>query len=171
MEQKGCWEASVLFPRLTSVSATLCGLLIGLVGCGGAHVEDTVSELTVPRTKKLLLALPHRYDFRVVDRPQGAYGAVAGRAYGRHHTYIDFGISLGAHPAPIPVQQAGVSEAESFPEAGFVFTANVLVQEKNGGWVAGRQLLNHAQWREANRMVTEMEQRLCQATTGGPCTI
>jgi hypothetical protein len=41
----------------------------------------------------------------------------------------------------------------------------------NGKLVQGRQIHTEAQWNESARMRVDIEEKLCQATTGKPCGI
>lgn len=156
--------------------AMISSMAIGLVaiasGCGdganGAEAGDR-RQLTPALTKQVLEELPYRYEFRQVPLPKGAIGAVAGRAHGKHRTYIDFGIALGENALPVPVSDAGAADFARYP--GFAFTSNLIVEVRNGKFASGRQLRTQAQWLEASNMVVEMAGKLCRAITGRPCPV
>lgn len=151
--------------------AVVVGVAIacGAGGCGGDSASGDSQIPSAVETKKLLLELPYRYEFRTVKGPAGASAAVGGRVFGRHSTWFDFGVSLGSNsPKPVPVPRGG---AEVVGNPGFVFSTNVLVRGENGQFKAGEQLRTRAQWRESGHMATEMEQALCRAITGRPCPV
>ena len=141
-----------------------------IVGCGGAALGDGPKKvLTAPEAKQLLLQLPYEYTFRPVALPKGATGALAGRAVGTHRTVVHFGVALGKEPEAVPVPHAGIAGAYGYPLGGFVFTEDLLVRHRHHKWVEGKQFHTGAQWKEANKMVVAMEEKLCRATTGEAC--
>jgi hypothetical protein len=115
----------------------------------------------------LLLQLPYRYHWRQVELPKGASGALAGTAFGKHHTVLHFGLALGREPYPVPVPRAGTTG--SYGYGGYVYTDDILVPGKHGKWIVGPQFHTGAQWREGNEMEVQMEEKLCRAETGEPC--
>ena len=151
-----------------------CGLAVTLlamaVGCGCGASADGEATGTPPHSldaaeaKQLLSTLPYRYRWRKVKPPEGATGAVAGTAVGKHRTVLHFGVALGADPEPVPVPGSGTVSAYGYPRGEFVFTDDVITRDG-----IGKQITNEAQWREANLMVVEMEEKLCKAVTGEPC--
>lgn len=139
----------------------------GVFGCGSGH--ENSGSFTEADIKDILQQLPYRYEFRRVQLPRGASAAIAGRVYGPHHTWFDFGIAIGNSGAAIPVPRAGVSGAVGNP--GFVFTDNELVRSRGAGWEPGPQFHTSAQWDEASHMATEINERLCRVITGNPCPV
>jgi hypothetical protein len=131
-----------------------------MAGCGEASV------LSVHETKDLLRKLPYRYEFWEVPIPEGAKAAIAGRAIGRHHTELNFGIALGYGLKPVMLRQ---SAAEFDYQRSFIFTSDILVRGPDGRLESAPQLKTAAQWREASRMDVLMTDRLCLATTGEHC--
>lgn len=125
--------------------------------------------LSGSEAKHLLLELPYRYKWRQVAPPDGASGALAGAVFGKHHTVVHFGISLGAKPQPVPVPRVGTSNHEIGGGSGFVFNDDLGIPGKDGSIQWGMRFHTNAQWDEAGRMVVEMEEKLCKATTGKPC--
>ena len=95
--------------------------------------------------------------------PEGPSGALAGSAIGRHHTVVQFGISLGGKSEPVPVPRAGIGGAYYYWGGGFVFTDDLVVP---GGET---NFHSRAQWHEAVDMVIEMQDKLCEASTGEFC--
>ncbi len=163
---------SVLRHAKKAMLSAAIGLTVAAVGCGdGVSTAEAGADrqLTPVLTKRALRTLPYRYEFREVPLPEGASGAVAGRAFGKHRTYLDFGIALGEEALPVPVPQAGATDVARHGD--FIFTANVIVEDRNGHFVTGKQLHTQAQWLEANSMVVEMEGKLCRAITGRPCPV
>lgn len=125
--------------------------------------------LSSTEAKQLLLQLPYRYRWRPVEPPEGASGAIAGTAVGRHHTIVHFGISLGTEAEAVPVPHAGVRIPEEYGENGFVFNDDLEIPGKNENIHPGKQFHTGAQWNEAARIVVEMEDKLCEAGSGKPC--
>jgi hypothetical protein len=119
-------------------------------GCG------TTRTLDEAEVKQLLRQLPYRFEFRQVDPADGASGAVAGRVMGPHRTVVHFGISLGRDDA---------TGGETFQVTD---DAMVIV---NGKLKVGDQIHAAAQWNESARMIVDIEEKLCRATTGKPCAI
>lgn len=143
-------------------------------GCGtSASSEGTANSprvLSSNEARELLLQLPYRYAWRKPALPEGASGALAGKAVGNHHTVVHFGVSLGAEAAGVPVPSAGVEDSYDYSEGGgFVFTADLEVPGKNGNVHPNRRFKTRAQWNEAISMEVAMEEKLCKATTGRPC--
>jgi len=99
-----------------------------------------------------------------VELPEGASGVLAGTAFGKHHTIVHFGISLGAEPQAVPVPRAGTSAAYYYWGGGFVFNDDIVLPKG-----IGKQLQTAAQWREANMMEVAMEEKLCRVVTEKPC--
>ncbi|HET8814503.1 MAG TPA: hypothetical protein VFM51_06070 [Solirubrobacterales bacterium] len=161
-------NSRVWMPILPLIALTM---VAGAFGCGsGAKGEGSPGSprvISVGETKRLLLELPYQYRWRRVENPKGATGAVAGTAVGRHGTVIHFGVSLGTEGEPVPVPQSGTRTAYDYSKGGgFVFTDDVIVP----GGIA-KQIQTAAQWREANHMVVQMQEKLCKATTGDVCPI
>ena len=129
--------------------------------------------LTTQQAKKLLLQLPYKYRFRKVELPEGSSGALAGAAFGdRHHVVLQFGISLGTEVQPLPVPQAGIANPYYYWGAGFAFNSNLVVpggDNRKTEYGVGRGIHTRAQWREAMDMEFEIEQKLCEASTGKSC--
>jgi hypothetical protein len=139
---------------------------ITVIGCGGGAAGN--ETLTESEVKGLLRTLPYRIDFRKVVIPNGADGAVAGRAYGRYKTVLNFGIALGSSPGPVPVPHAGTKESYGYPNGGFLLTDDLNLREVSGELVPTKTF---KQWREAGRMEVAITDKLCRAATGEPCPI
>ena len=147
-------RASLLVVLVVALVVTNCG-------CGGG-----VRVLSSTEAKHLLLQLPYRYRWRQVELPEGASGALAGTAFGKHHTIVHFGISLGAEPQAVPVPRAGVLTPDYEWGNGFVFNDDMVLPKG-----IGRQFHTTAQWHEAAKMVVDMEEKLCKAATAKPCPV
>lgn len=160
-------DAGWLCQRSTGLLIILI-LLAAAVGCGssadGASTVRSARVLSAAEAKRLLSDLPYRYRWREVEAPEGAASALAGKATGKHHASLHFGISFGVHSDPVVVPQSGTSSAYAYSRGGFVFTDDVVTPHG-----VGRQIKNAAQWREANLMVVKMEEALCKAATGEVC--
>lgn len=130
------------------------GALSVLVSCGGSSALGDG---------------PYKYVFRPVKLPEGATGALAGRAIGNHHTKLDFGVALGREPRAVPVPRAGTGEAYGYLYGGVIYTNDLQVPGKRRKWVAGPQFHTAAQWEEGINMSAAMEEKLCEAATGEPC--
>lgn len=135
---------------------------IGSCGCGSGVLSSS-------EAKHLLLQLPYHYRWRQVDLPEGASGALAGTAIGKHHTIVHFGISLGTEPQAVPVPRAGTLTPSYYWGGGFVFNDDLEVPGKKETAHPGSQFHTAAQWDEAGTMVVAMQEKLCKATTGKPC--
>lgn len=134
-----------------------------IIGCGQTPI------LGAQETENLLRQLPYRYEFREVPTPEGAESALAGRAIGRHHTVINFGVALGHGHHGVPVPQAGISEPYSSPRDGFIFTNDLEVKDADGHLAANPHFHTAAQWNEAISMSVMMTDKLCLAITGEHC--
>jgi hypothetical protein len=86
-----------------------------------------------------------------------------------HHAYLNFGVSLGRHPAGVPVPRSGTEEAYGYPRGGFVFTDDLQVPGKHHTWRTPARFHSQAQLNEATTMLVEMQEKLCEAATGEPC--
>jgi hypothetical protein len=166
--------------RLIKAAAAAALLTLALVagGCGSASARDDGTQqesghqqLNPAVAKEAIQGLPNRVVFKHVAVPEGATGALAGRAFGRYGAYLDFGVAFGPRPKPVPVPEAGITELEGFPKLGMVFTSNVLMRGKGSNWVPARHLKTYAQYREAENMVTAIEEQLCKKATGEPCPV
>lgn len=142
-------------------------LIVATTGVGSCGLGSGV--LSSSEAKQVLLQLPYRYHWRQVELPEGASGALAGTAFGKHHTIVHFGISLGAEPQAVPVPRAGTSVADYELENGFVFNDDLGVAGKKGNVRWGGQFHTAAQWNEAASIVVDMEEKLCKAASGKPC--
>jgi len=143
-------------------------------GCGSANGSDTDGSpkvLSAPQAKRLLLQLPYRYEWHDVELPEGASGALAGTAIGKHHTVVHFGISFGTEPDAVPVPPAGLLTPYYYYGGGFVFNDDLEVPGKGETVHPGKQFHTAAQWYEANLMEVEMSEKLCKATTGKVCPV
>lgn len=138
-------------------------LAIVVTGCSDAKA------LSEGETKELLRELPYRFEFRPVDKPDGATGAVAGTAYGPYGTVVRFGVSLGLGGAPVSLgphsDLANATGGETFRVTG----DDMLVV--NGKLKANPRLKTGAQWQESAKMLVDIEEKLCEATEGKPCAI
>jgi hypothetical protein len=148
-------------------------LCVGLIlGCGSSQeTEDEASNLlTADEVKQTLRALPYRYKFRPVARPDGAYSAVAGTAFGRHGTVVNFGIAFGRSTQPVPVPRAGTDGVLGYRNT-FAFTNDLQFRNANGKLITGPQFKTGAQWKEAIEISVQITDRLCKSATGEPCPI
>lgn len=144
------------------------GLVLAIaIAVAGYGCGESVRVLSSTEAKHLLLQLPYRYHWRKVELPEGASGALAGTAIGRHHTVFHFGLALGRNPYGVPVPLAGTSGAYGY--GGYVLTDDLLVPGKREKWESGPQYKTEAQWKEGNEMEVQMEEKLCRAETGKPC--
>jgi hypothetical protein len=125
--------------------------------------------LTATEAKDALRQLPFRLRFRRVALPEGASGAVAGRAEGRHHTLLNFGIALGKETDGVPVPRADTAEITGYEN--FVFTDDLEVPGKHEKWEPGPQFHTAAQWSEAGHMDVELREAICIAETGRVCPV
>ena len=136
------------------------------MAASGCSDTKTLSE---GETKELLRELPYRFEFRPVDDPDGATGAVAGTAYGPHGTVIRFGVSLGRGGDPVSLgPYSNLSDAtggETFRVTG----DDMIIID--GKLEANPRLKTGAQWRESATMLVDIEEKLCKATEGKPCAI
>src|SRR6478735_971911 len=89
---------------LICVAVNACGSSVS--GSSSTASESRSHVLSAAETKHLLLQLPYRYRWRQVKPPEGASAALAGTAFGKHHTIVHFGISLGTEPQAVPVPKA-----------------------------------------------------------------
>jgi hypothetical protein len=150
------------FPELLAVA--LIGLLaMSLQACGGAKT------LNDEETKALLRQLPYRFEFRPVAVPDGASGAVAGVAYGPHHTVLRFGVSLGREGDPISLGShsdlADATGGETFRVTG----DDTLIVD--GRLRFNPRIKTKAQWHTVASMHVDIEEKLCRATEGHACPI
>ena len=157
--------------------ARMIGTCIGLAvacaaaGCGGSTSGDSTKVLSTNEAKHLLLQLPYHYVFRPISVPNGASGALAGKATNGHHVVLQFGVALGRNPDGVSVPRSGTEEIYSYLRGGFVYTDDLMVPTKNKKhrWVANPRFRNVREWHEAGDMEVEMEEKLCEAATGEPC--
>lgn len=157
--------------RITFMLAWLCLA----VGCGGSasgsasnRGGDQGRVLTPSETKHALRRLPYHFTYHPVAIPSGASGAVAGKAEGKHHTIVHFGIALGRRPDPVPGIGAEIVGDEA---SGFVYTDDTLVSGKKEKWEAGPQFHTAAQWHEGGRIGVKITEALCLASTAEPCRV
>jgi hypothetical protein len=152
-----------------AAAAVLFGILAG--GCGEASGEPGDPRvLTTAEARKLLLQLPYRFRFREVELPEGATGALAGKASGDHRTVVNFGIALGREAQPVPVPKIGTRDPYDYGQGGgLVWMDDLLVPRRDGTLQPGKQYRTDAQWDEAINMIVDMQQKLCHASTGEPC--
>jgi hypothetical protein len=144
-------------------TAIAAGIVMLVSGCETTRTPDEAE------VKQLLRQLPYRFEFRPVDPPDGASGAVAGRVIGPHRTVVHFGISLGHDGDPVPLGP-GTDTADATGGETFRVTDDTMVIV-NGKLKAGHQFHTDAQWNESARIVVDIEEKLCRATTGKPCAI
>lgn len=155
------------------MSALIC--LSVLAGCGGtgeadeSHARQT-QFLTGGEIRQTLSRLPYRFRYRSVDVPDGAVSAVAGTAYGRHGTVLNFGIAFGGSAEAVSVPKAGIDS--SFGYRGlFVFTDDFMYRNAKGKLITAPQLKTGAQVSEASRISVGITDRLCKSATGEPCPV
>lgn len=145
-----------------TIAVAVAGVL-ALQSCGGTK---TLSE---EETKQLLRQLPYRFEFRSVADPAGASGAVAGTAYGPHHTVLRFGVSLGRGGAPVSLgphsDLADATGGETFRVTG---DNTLIVGDKLR---FNPRIKTRAQWHTVTDMHVDIEEKLCRATEGHACPI
>lgn len=143
-----------------------------VMGCGASEEEAShnTTLLTVDEVKRTLRRLPYRYEFRPVTFPAGAYSAVAGTAFGRHGTVVNFGVAFGRSTQAVPVPRAGTDSTFSYRNT-FIFTDDVQFTNERGKLVTNPELKTGAQWKEAIEISVELTGRLCRSATGAPCPV
>jgi hypothetical protein len=130
--------------------------------------SDSPRTLDEAETMRVLEQLPYEIEFRPVATPPGASGAVAGRAVGPGGAVVRFGVSLGRGGEPVnlgPHSDTDAAGGETFRVSD---DATLLV---DGKLRIARRLRTPTQWREAARIVVDVEEQLCRATTGKSCSI
>jgi hypothetical protein len=154
----------------TMLLSILCGYI--LAGCGNSQGDtgDQTKLLNAAEVKQTLRRLPYRYEFRPVARPDGAYSAVAGTAFGRYGTVVHFGIAFGRATKAVPVPRAGIDSTLGYRKT-FIFTDDLQFRNTNGELVTSPQLETAAQWREAIEISVQITDRLCKSATGEPCPV
>jgi len=175
----GCFMANPTRGHWLAVWLLCIGLLVGAVACGAdvadkssaaGDREEVVQILTSKEVKHLLRQLPYRYKFRQVPPPEGAQGAIVGRAVGRHRTVLNFGIALGEGGKPV-LPRPNAAEIDHQPLSGFTFSGDSVVRGPDGHLKAGSQFQTRSQWDEVTRMEVKMTDLLCRAASGKPCPI
>jgi hypothetical protein len=151
----------------------LLGILCGYIfaGCGSSQgdTDDETKFLNAAQVKQALRRLPYRYEFLPAARPDGAYSAVAGTAFGRHGTVVHFGVAFGRSTEGVPVPPAGTDSAFVYRNL-FVYTDDL--QWRTGGkLVTTPRLKTGRQWREAWDINVDITGRLCRSATGEPCPV
>lgn len=166
MAREGYSVASLWF-RLAVIGIACAGLASG---CStNSDERHVLSEL---EAKQALRKLPYRFKFRLVARPAGAVGAVAGRAYGPRSTVLNFGISLGdGTKDAVPVPKAGTFNSFGYPGGGFLLTNDLQTGFGDGNVISNPRLKSTKEWNIATDMSYEITEALCQAATGEPCPI
>jgi hypothetical protein len=148
-----------------AVAVLAAAAALALQACGG----DT-KTLSKEETEQILREeLPYRFEFRPVEVPKDASGALAGVAYGPHRTVVRFGISLGRGGDRVPLgphtDLADATGGETFR------VSSDMMEIIDGKLEQGRNIETRAQWRTSATMVVRIEDRLCKATEGKPCAI
>lgn len=160
--------------RMAMCAFIATGILSSGCGASGAFggPESAPRIISSGEGKRLLLQLPYRFQFHAVTLPDGASGAIAGTALGKHKTVLHFGISFGKDPEAVPVPRVGTVDPYDYSNAaGFVFNDDMEVPGRNESVHPGPQFHTEAQWQEAANIVVGMQQTLCRAATGKPCPI
>jgi hypothetical protein len=152
--------------RLVAWALAALGLVV-VIGLA-AFLSDSESPRTIDEAeaKRALAQLPYEIEFRPVRPPPGANGAVAGRVFGPGGTTFRFGVSLGPGAEPVKLGrgvESGGGEAFRVSD-----DATILV---DGRPQIAPRLRSEDQWREAARIVVDIEEQLCRATTGRSCAI
>lgn len=157
--------------RLTFlIVSSLFAVAVGVCACGSAaDGEGSSHVLSTHEAKYLLMELPYKYEFRQVKLPEGASGALAGWVANRTNVGINFGISLGRHPAPVAVPQAGTEGAYGYPHGGFVYTDDLQVQGRSGRRIINKRYHSTREWHEASEINVAIQEKLCRAATGKRC--
>jgi hypothetical protein len=128
--------------------------------------SENPRTLDEAEAKRVLEQLPYRLDFRPTPPPPHSSGAIAGRVVGPGGTVVRFGVSLGRGADPVRLGPGSANQA-----TGRTFR----LSDDTAVLVAGRpQIADHldtlAEWKEAVRIVVDIEEQLCRATTGRSCT-
>jgi hypothetical protein len=118
--------------------------------------------------KRVLEQLPYRLEFRPVPLPPHASGAISGRATGPGGAVVRFGVALGRGTEPVRLGPGSGIEATGGETFRLSDDATVVVAGRPR--IAAR-LDTMAEWKEAVRIVVDIEEQLCRATTGKSCTI
>jgi hypothetical protein len=144
--------------------------IVAIIGCGGGSAlgDESVHVLSPTEAERALLELPYQYKFRHVELPEGATGALAGRAVDQHHIAINFGIALGKKPKEgIRVPRAGNEEAYGY--GGFIYTNDLQVPGRHGGWMVNPRFHTTKEWHHAADINVAITEKLCRAETQEPC--
>jgi len=153
------------------ISALLGVSFVSLtVGCGGSALGDgsnSIHVLSTAEARRAILKLPYHYTFRHVPLPEGASGALAGRAIDKHHIFINFGIALGEEPKKgVPVPDAGIEDAYGY--GGYIYTSDLEVPGRHG-WMINTRFHTTKEWHHASEIDVAITEKLCRAETGEPC--
>jgi hypothetical protein len=146
---------------------------VALVGAGVALAiflsgSDNPRTLGEAEAEGVLEELPYELAVHPVPPPPHASGAIAGRVVGPGGTVVHVGVSLGRDADPVqlgPRTATGAFGGETFRVSD---DTTVVVAGKPR--IAAR-LATVDEWKEAARIVVDIEEQLCRATTGKSCSI
>ena len=146
-----------------------------LVGAGVAVAlaiflsgSDDPRTLDEGEAKRVLEQLPYQLEFHPTPTPPHASGAIAGRAVGPGGAVVRFGVALGRDAEPVPFGPGSGAEANGGETFQLSDDATVVI---GGRPQIAARLDTVAEWKEAVRIVVDLEEQLCRATTGKSCTI
>lgn len=130
--------------------------------------SDNPRTLDPSEAEGVLEELPYELAVHPVPPPPHADGAVAGRVVGPGGTVVRVGVALGRDADPVRLgPRVGVS---SFGDETFRVSDDTTVVVAGRPRIAPR-LDTIDKWKEAARIVVDIEEQLCRATTGKSCTI
>ncbi len=152
--------------RVGSVVLVLAGLALALA----IFVADSEEPRTLDEAeaKRVLEQLPYQLEFHPQPPPPHASGAIAGRVVGPGGAVVRFGVALGRGADPVRLGPGSGVEASGGETFRLSDDATVVVAGRPR--IAAR-LETVAEWKEAVRIVVDIEEQLCRATTGKSCTI
>ena len=130
--------------------------------------SDNPRTLDADGAERVLEELPYELEVHPVPLPPHASGAIAGRVVGPGGTVVRVGVSLGRDADPVRLGPRTATD----PFGGETFRVSDDTTVVIGGEprIAAR-LDTVAKWKEAARIVVDVEEQLCRATTGKSCSI
>jgi hypothetical protein len=152
------WAAAVVAASVLAV-----GIAAAVTTSSGAKTLDG------PETEAVLRQLPYRFRFHGVPTPDGASGAIAGRAIGPGDVALRFGVSLGGAGDAVSLgPHTDVADATGGETFRLSDDTMIVVDGKPR---EPARFSTVARWRTAMRMAVAIEEKLCRATEGGACPI
>ena len=130
--------------------------------------SDNPRTLDEAGAEGVLEELPYELEVHPVPAPPHAEGAIAGHVVGPGGTVVRVGVSLGRDADPVRLGPR--SGSGSFGGETFRLSDDTTVVVAGVPRIAAR-LDTIDKWKEAARIVVDIEEQLCRATTGKSCTI